>query len=82
MYLSLCSCVSCVMGQARVEKGGGGSQGGTLIFSYIRRHGSFLGFNFLNFNIVLGFQKNRYFLGILGSFLKVNVQNGGYFLGC
>ena len=60
----------------------------------------------MNFNIFLGFLKNKYFLGdfedfvdifwgsspnwtifygsflcILGSFLKVNVQNGGYFFG-
>ena len=37
--------------------------GGTLIFSYIRRLGSFLGFKILNFNIFGGFQKNIYFLG-------------------
>ena len=37
--------------------------GGILIFSYIRRLGSFLGFKFLNFNIFGGFQKNKYFLG-------------------
>ena len=34
-----------------------------MIFSYIRRLGSFLGFKILNFNIILGFQKNKYFLG-------------------
>ena len=32
--------------------------GGTLIFSYIRRFGSFLGFKILIFNIFWGFQKN------------------------
>ena len=33
-------------------------QGVTLIFSYIRRLGSFLGvLNFLNFNIFLGFSE-------------------------
>ena len=35
----------------------------TLIFSYIRRLGSFFGFKILNFNIFWGFQKNKYFLG-------------------
>ena len=39
------------------------SQGGSLIFSYIRRLGSFFGFKILNFNIFGGFQKNKYFLG-------------------
>ena len=39
---------------------GGGGGGGTLIFSYIRRHGPFFGFKILNFNIILGFQKNKY----------------------
>ena len=33
------------------------SQGGTLIFSYIRRLGPFFGVKFLNFNIFWGFQK-------------------------
>ena len=32
--------------------------GGTLIFSYICRLGSFFGFKILRFNISLGFQKN------------------------
>ena len=31
--------------------------GGTLIFSYIRRLGSFFGVQNLNFNISLGYQK-------------------------
>ena len=39
------------------------SQGGTLIFSYIRRLGPFFGVKILNFNIFGGFQKNKYFLG-------------------
>ena len=37
--------------------------GGTLIFSYIRRLGSFFGVNILNYNNFWGFQKNNYFLG-------------------
>ena len=40
-----------------------GHQGGSLIFSYIRRLGLFLGFKILNFNIFGGFQQNEYFLG-------------------
>ena len=40
-----------------------GRGGGTLIFSYIRRLSSFFWFNFLNFNIFGGFQKNKYFFG-------------------
>ena len=38
--------------------------GGTLIFTYIRRLGSFLGFKILNFNIFGGVQKNEYFCGM------------------
>ena len=41
--------------------GGGGGGGGTLIFSNIRRLGSFLGLKILNFNIFWVFQKNKYF---------------------
>ena len=41
----------------------GGGGGGTLIFSYIRRLGSFFWFKILKFNIFGGFQKNKYFLG-------------------
>ena len=40
--------------------------GGTLIFSYIRRLGSFFGLKILNFNIsniLWGFQKNKYVWG-------------------
>ena len=40
-----------------------GGGGGTLIFSYIRRLGSFLGVKILNYNNFWGFQKNKYFLG-------------------
>ena len=40
-----------------------GAQGGTLIFSYIRRLGSFLGVQNFEFHYFLGFQKNEYFLG-------------------
>ena len=36
-------------------------RGGTLIFSYIRGSGHFLGFKILNFIIFWGFQKNEYF---------------------
>ena len=43
---------------------GWGGGGGTLIFSYIRKLGSFFGFIILNFNTFLGFQKNEYFLGM------------------
>ena len=42
------------------EEGGGG---GTLIFSYIRRPGLYLGFKILNFNIFGGFEKSVYFWG-------------------
>ena len=35
----------------------------TLIFSCIRRLGSFFWFKILNFKIFVGFQKNEYFLG-------------------
>ena len=39
------------------------SLGGTLIFSYIRRLGSFFcGFNIVNFIICRGFHKNEFFL--------------------
>ena len=40
-----------------------GGGGGTLIFSNIRRLGSFFLFKILNFNIFGGFQKNKYFFG-------------------
>ena len=88
--LQLHSCMQCSM--LFDAQGGGGI---TLIFSCIRR--------LLNFNIFVGFQKNKYFFGvwrfwgyfsgvitkldyvngsflcILGSFLKVKVQNWGIF---
>ena len=49
----------------------GDSQAGTLIFSYILRLGSFLGFKILNLNILLGFRKINIFWGmkILSIFL-------------
>ena len=37
--------------------------GGTLIFSYIRRLGSFFGVQNFEFQYFWGFQKNEYFLG-------------------
>ena len=37
--------------------------GGTLIFSYIRRLGSFLGVQNLEIQYFWGFQKNEYYLG-------------------
>ena len=46
------------------------------------------GVKILNFNIFGDFQKTEYFWGMkilwifLGVITKVNVQNGGYFLGC
>ena len=60
---------------------------GTLIFSYIRRFGSFFffgggGFKTLNFNIFWGFQKNKYFFGyedfedILGGHHKIGLYLG------
>ena len=39
----------------------GGGGGGTLIFSYLRRPGLFLGVKILNFNIFGFFQENEYF---------------------
>ena len=35
-----------------------------MIFSYIRRLGPFFWVQILNFDIFLGFQKNKYFLGM------------------
>ena len=43
-------------------------QGGTLIFSHIRRLGLFFGVQILNFDIFWGFQKNEYFLGLMEIF--------------
>ena len=85
--------------------GGGGGRGGWYSdIIYIRRLGSFLGVQNIEFQYFGGFQKNYFFgskilwkcfgvitkldyilgsfLCILGSFLKVNVQNEGHFLGC
>ena len=47
-----------------ITGGGGWGVGGTLIFSYIGRLGSFFGGSILNFNIFWGFQKNEYFFGV------------------
>ena len=41
-----------------------GGRGGTMIFSYIRRLGSFFWFKILNFIIFWGFQKMNIFWGI------------------
>ena len=41
-----------------------GPEGGTLIFAYICKLGSFFGFKILNFNIFGRFQKNKHFLGV------------------
>ena len=46
----------------RPAGGGGGGGGGVL--SYIHRLGPFFGVKILNFNICLGFQNNKYFLGM------------------
>ena len=51
----------CVSDRATGPGGGGGGGGGTLIFSYIRRLGSFFWFKILNFNILWGFQKTNIF---------------------
>ena len=72
-----------------------GGGGGTLIFSCIRRLGLFFwGSEFeCQYFYVFFFRKLNIFGGmkvfvhktircILGSFLKVKVQNGGYFLVC
>ena len=54
--------------------------GGTLIFSYIHRFGSFLGFKILNFNIFGGFQKINLSLGmkILWIFFRGHHKIGLY----
>ena len=54
--------MSCFRGHISVPRESR-TPGGTLICSYIRRRGSFLGFKILNFNIFGGFKKNEYFLG-------------------
>ena len=41
-----------------------GGGGGTLIFSYIRRLGTFFFGSNLNFSIFLGFQKKIFFFGV------------------
>ena len=37
---------------------------GTLMFSYVRRLGSFFGVSKFEFIYILGFQKNKYFWGM------------------
>ena len=54
--------ITSACGEGSDPRGGGGG-GGTLIFSDIRRLGSFFLFKILKFNIFGGFQKNDYFLG-------------------
>ena len=62
--------------------GGGGVGCGTLIFSYIRRRGSFFGFKILKFSFLGSFQKNEYFLGMkilwifLGGHHKIRLYLG------
>ena len=56
-------------------------QGGTLVFSYIRRLGSFFWFKILNFNIFGAFKKKSIFLGmkILWIFFRGHHKIGLYF---
>ena len=49
---------------------GGGGGGGTLVFSYIRRLGSFFGVQKFEFKYFLGFQKNEFFWGY-GDFVDI-----------
>ena len=48
----------------------------TLIFSYIRRFGSFFGFKILNFNIFGGFQKMKILWIFLGGHHKIGLYLG------
>ena len=56
-----------------------GGVGGTLIFSYLRRLGSFFLLKISSFKIFWGFQKNEYFLGyedlknIFGAITKLDI---------
>ena len=61
-------------------------EGGTLIFSYIRRLGPFLGFKILNFDIFWVFQKNKCFFGyenfvdiFLGSLQNWTIFRGHFY---
>ena len=61
--------------------GRSGGGGGTLIFSCIRRLGSFFGLNFLNFNHFFSILKNEYFFFFLGGgggggLRKMNIFGG------
>ena len=75
MYVCVCVCVRvCV------------PQGGTLIFSYIRRLGPFLGVQNFKFNIFAGFQKKMIIFGgmsilwiFLGGHHKIELHLGGHF---
>ena len=57
-------------------------QGGTLIFSYIRRLGTFFWVQNFEFKYFLGFQKNLYFFGcedfvdIFWGHLKIGLYSG------
>ena len=53
LLCSVCVCV-CVCGGGG---GGGGGHGGSLIFSYIRRLGSFLGVRNFEFRYIWGFSE-------------------------
>ena len=63
-----------------VPGGGGGGGGVTLIFSYIRRLGPFFGLKISNFNILFGFQRNKYFLGYEEYFWVLDIPDF-FFLG-
>ena len=61
-------------------------QGGTLIFSYIRRPGSFFGLKIWKINILGGLQKNKYSLGyedfvdiFLGSSQNLTILRGRFY---
>ena len=83
----LCFChfpIWCTWSGVLFAQGGGGC--GTLIFSYIRRHGSFFGFNFFLISMFWGFQKKYYFWGyedfvdIFGGHHKIGLYfNRGHF---
>ena len=53
--------------------GGGGGEGGTLIFSYIRRLGPIVIVQILNFNIFGGFRKIYIFWGMKSFWIILRV---------
>ena len=55
---------------------GGGGPGGTLIFSYMRRLGPFLGVQNNEFQYFLDFQKNEYLFGY-EDFVDIFFLRGG-----